>query len=502
MHTLLIHRTCSARSYLSLARHIVPRWTTYRHLSTPNNRKGLTKESESNNASTKSSPTATFSPPPNSPSAFLAELRAFAGQSPKSGLSPTSLPLTFSGDANLILSGARRVMSRESEFNFACSACGDCCKSYPNDVMVDPHDVFLISRAKGWRATNNASSNPNANESTDEPNSTTLLFQTYPKAFQGHLGLFESAEHLIEESANSPSSPLLSRHKLAPALFLRTKRVKQVSRANQRISTVTERCWFSAPTQRHEIEMVEEDDTNSSTMSSTRSIRSPHNPNTTKPKSGLTCILGPSHQPTSCALYPLGELYNKKISSPSSSPSSSTSSKQFPSSDRIQYWSLDTTNCEGTKVVPTSSTRMTVDSYARRNDLDSRRLEWDWFEELARRFASYGWLTQDVDDGHIIPLSDTMRMDLHNLISAVWYNFDSLELAPKHSSSPSSYFADWPSARQAISRATDDIIQITQEYINNIEANKKAEPLAQREWKRKLKEKGIALRTDLQPPSS
>ena len=453
---------------------------------------------------------ASFDPPAGDPAAFLAELKSFAARHPRQRAEDLSslLPLSFSGDASLLLSGERRVVTSASEFDFACTGCGACCRSYPNDVMLDPHDIFLVSRAAAAGL-----------------GSTSDMHREYPRAFQSQLGIFESAPHLIEEkmqarsSATIGSAPLASLHKLAPVLFLRTKRVKQTSKQTGAVR-VEERCWFSYSAEKTPVPMEADAEgeavsaSGEPVMARPPARKTPAGNNST---AGLRCRLGPAHQPTACALYPLGELYtsNNAGLGPAAAPASdatATSSSPAPASV-AKYYSLDVTNCEGTRVRSSASTRTTVAGYEERNGLVGRRNEWEWFErELARPFAARGWLTLQPDSAALpasaaAALTPEFREQLTDVLFTVWYDFDSLECAPSVASGAATAkgataaseprFPDWPSARAAITTATQRITEATEAYVDECNRTAKADDAeekraeAETRWLARLREQGL-----------
>lgn len=452
---------------------------------------------------------ASFDPPAGDPAAFLAELKSFAARHPRHRAEELSslLPLSFSGDAALLLSGERRVVTSTSEFDFACTGCGACCRSYPNDVMLDPHDVWLVSRAAAAGL-----------------GSTSDMHRQFPRAFQTQLGIFEAAPHLVEEkvrsSAATGNAPLASLHKLAPVLFLRTKRVKQTSKQTGAVR-VEERCWFSYSAEKTQVPMEEDDVNEAVSVSGEPGVVRPPTRKTPAGNStaGLRCRLGPAHQPTACALYPLGELYTSDSAGlgpaavPTADSSVTGSSPPIPSA--AKYYSLDVTNCEGTHVRSTASTRTTVAGYEERNGLVGRRKEWEWFErELARPFAARGWLTLQPDSAALpasaaAALTPDFRDRLTDALFAVWYDFDSLECAPSVVSDPDAAsakgaaapsdprFPDWPAARAAITAATQRITEATEAYMaecdRNADANDAEQKRAEAEmrWLARLREQGL-----------
>lgn len=458
-----------------------------------------------------SSPSPSFHPPPNSPAAFLAELKSFAAQhqSKKKQQNGSNadlshvLPLSFSGDAALILSGERQVMAPSSPFDFACTGCGKCCESYPNDVMLDPHDVFSMSRAAGLFASDSEGS-----DVAKEMNagSTTQLFRSFPKAFQAQLGLFEEAAQL---QGNRSSS------KLAPVLFLRTKKVKRVARGKnaqgkeEKRSSVQQRCWFSFPTEKFNTHMLDTEETASKNDDS-KSASTPPHPLVTPParsaslpsnmQKGLKCRLGPAHMPTSCALYPLGELYNERANTSPNASSSSVAAAASSSSSVAPYYTLDVTNCEGTRANSSlyPSAAHTVSSYAKNNNLPHRREQWEWFERrIAQRITRQQWIDVNVmeseqthNNNSFVKEPEVIEL-LRQTIYNVWYDFDSLQAAPlftpaASSSSPSSSplrrFPDWPTTRSFITTATDDIIRLTQQCEQQVKEGRCDVQQAMRTW--------------------
>ncbi|KNC87504.1 hypothetical protein SARC_00389 [Sphaeroforma arctica JP610] len=48
---------------------------------------------------------------------------------------------------NAIAKGQKMLATDSDIFQFSCTGCGGCCRSYSNNIMLDPHDVFLVSRS-------------------------------------------------------------------------------------------------------------------------------------------------------------------------------------------------------------------------------------------------------------------------------------------------------------------------------------------------------------------
>lgn len=481
-HTMILSRSSatSARAHRLGAAARIRLLSTFRRSSN-----GLYSPSSSSSARE-------FNPPPNSPAAFLAELKSFAARGPPGSDVSSRLPLAFSGDARLILSGGRRVVTRDSEFEFSCTSCGNCCRTYPNDVMLDPHDVFLVSRAEGVAQADTKAAH------TALHGTTTGLYRLFPKAFQPRLGLFESRAHIVESDADATElardgGPLSSRHRLAPVLFLRTKKVKQVSKSTG-ASSVSERCWFSFTSDKTTIEAVDDTATTAAAASlPPRTIKPPSRSEATTAGKGLKCRLGPANMPTPCALYPLGELYH----TPAPAPAPTGVASAAPSS---QYYTLDTRHCEGTHVPASDATRTTVGGYADRNQLPMRRREWEWFErEIAQPMAARGWLS--IDEAEHSSAIEPLRDELRAAIATVWYDFDAMACAPIApprtddagiSSPPIHRFPDWPSARSAIVASTDHIVHATSAFLARTRADATPSVAAAiRQWRADLKHHGV-----------
>ena len=184
------------------------------------------------------------------------------------------------------------MVQRDDTFNFSCTACGSCCRIYPADVMLDPHDLYLISRSESlqtrkWRKAKDV-------KDPSRPRTTGWLFARYHYAFTFEMGLFERNQQISELAPDSYA-------KLAPVCFL--------SPDNQ-----AHKCWF-ADSSVNDIDAFKVDEEGK--------------PIKRGPRTGLRCSLGRENQPMPCASYPLGELYEDGTN---------------------QFWSLDDSNCEGTRV--------------------------------------------------------------------------------------------------------------------------------------------------------
>ena len=66
--------------------------------------------------------------------------------------------------------------------------------------------------------------------------------------------------------------------------------------------------------------------------------------------------------PTTCSLYPLGELWSN------------------PDAAKPSFYSVDDAKCEGLTLARNAT--QTVGQYRRNNALVYRRVQWDWFREV------------------------------------------------------------------------------------------------------------------------
>jgi hypothetical protein len=446
-----------------------------------------------------------FVPPANSPAGFLAELRSFAAKFPTHEAEDLvqELPLRFSGDPEAVLTGQRRVVSASSAFSFACTGCGACCRTFPNDVMLDTHDVWLLSRAAG---------------AAGGLKSTTDLHAQFPKAFNQQLGLFESGDHPSEDTVR----------KMAPVMFLRSKRVKQVA-SRTKAERIEERCWFAVQGDKTEVELADEaphaDDDGNTTRPPV--VKPPSRKATwsNTPEPGLRCSLGKDNMPTACALYPLGELYNGPAATAATETGTATGGegKENTNTNNTQYYTLDVTNCEGTRALPTEglpfNPHTTVAAYAERNGLPQRRIEWEWFERtLVQPIATKGWMSYDPYPEQRAALTINFRHRLTTAITELWYDFDSLDLTPTLSEvvAPSAAaaavgvqpkvittraFPDWPAARDAILNGTQLIMEATETYMRECgpEPEVAVQLAAESKWLDTLQSAGIFKRAALQP---
>ena len=71
------------------------------------------------------------------------------------------LPLSFGADSEKVLTGEKSLLSGDDLLNFKCTGndiqnnrnqtnhegCGACCRSYPNSVILDSYDFYLMSRS-------------------------------------------------------------------------------------------------------------------------------------------------------------------------------------------------------------------------------------------------------------------------------------------------------------------------------------------------------------------
>lgn len=188
-------------------------------------------------------------------STLLKELKVFAAsRSRKSKALPSFLP----SDAPAVITEKKRILDKDSSLNFSCTSCGQCCRSLPDSVLLDPHDYSLIINSNLPAASNNSS-------------------------FRRVYGQFDVSVVSPNDEKNVKIThdwmiPTKTATGIAPVLFLRTSDLQNDGDS---------RCPFS---------------TIAPSPSPTPSLL---------PK--LVCSLGPSLMPYACSLYPLGDFFQSSI---------------------------------------------------------------------------------------------------------------------------------------------------------------------------------------------
>jgi Fe-S-cluster containining protein len=163
------------------------------------------------------------------------------------------MPGEFANDADRVLDGTKALLDDSSKFNFSCTSCGKCCRSLADNVMLDPYDVWLITRKLGV--------------------GTAQFHRAYEgSAFTRHLGDFAATQNCADEyeenDENGENEGVQDGHEI-PVLMMQTDDNGQ--------------CHFARRVDEH----ADESDRR------------------------LWCTLGADSMPMACSLYPLGELWQR-----------------------------------------------------------------------------------------------------------------------------------------------------------------------------------------------
>lgn len=177
------------------------------------------------------------------------------------------LPVSFADDAYSVVHDEKPVLatSEDQPVKFSCSACGHCCRSYTNTIFLDPLDLFLMSNSEL------------VNQGGASPVSITRDFSSNSVRRVGYI----STDIIF-------NNPLVGRTpQKAGFVPIRYLKATKDSQGN-------DVCGFAVPTERKAGKYC------GSSASSTSSDSA----------SGLQCGFGPSSMPTTCSLYPFGELWS------------------------------------------------------------------------------------------------------------------------------------------------------------------------------------------------
>lgn len=306
-------------------------------------------------------------------------------------------PAELARDVDDVVSGGKGLVStdentrsegnKEPSFSFACTACGSCCRSYVDSIMLDIPDVHRMSNGYVQKVIKTASS-PQSNPTNTYKN----LVQAHPEAFRYRLGEF-SLETLGDPSLKSlRSNPktyklLEDNHTISisdtfripikyyagtvPILFLAS--VQKEGR--------DKRCAFSAL-------LPEEAGKQEQVQRRTSSKRTKHPSRAAQAR--LTCTLTPEYMPYACSLYPFGDFFSNSVT---------------------RFYSVDEEGCEGIKLLPSSNVsplrqpnnasnslsnapKYSMNEYEKRNDLLVRRTSAEWFQKLCVAVACGGFEQQ------------------------------------------------------------------------------------------------------------
>jgi len=282
---------------------------------------------------------------------------------------------------------------------------GACCRALPNSVLLDPHDVFRMSRAV-------------AHTHHNPLPPTAALQQQHPTAFAPRLGLFQPSALPVD--AVLPTLPTgvacAESGGVVPVLFLRSATVAASPPADtasgseggtgpqstQATATATASATARGRRRRRQRQSARQRRSGSagshSAAPSTPSTSAvchfavPTGP-TDHPTQTLACSLGRDHMPTSCALYPLGELWACSVvgddasgdSSSGGGSGSGSGARAGPGSggssgDVALFFTVDDVLCEGVGVADVRA--RSVAQYRADNALAERRESWLWFQKV------------------------------------------------------------------------------------------------------------------------
>src|SRR5262245_52965170 len=100
-------------------------------------------------------------------------------------------------------------------------------------------------------------------------------------------------------------------------------------------------------------------------------------------KNGIRCAWGADHMPTTCATYPLSELWTNKIQrQPQQTQKKGGEKKVEVKEEREEYYSLDIVSCEGVNN-KLATNKQTVRKFAMNQKLGPRVEDWEWFMNLS-----------------------------------------------------------------------------------------------------------------------
>ena len=291
--------------------------------------------------------------------ALLRELRAFAAAAPRRAF-PSFLP----ADAAAVARGKKPLLEGASLLNFSCTACGACCRSHADSVLLDPHDIWRMRRAEA-RLTRPAA----AGERGTAPLPPLPPPPPHSARFAHALGLFEVAA--MRPSTIAAAGLPRGGRGVAPVVFLRTLVHHGEAAA---------RCGFS--------------------------VRAPR---PGKPDA-LECSLGLEGMPYACSIYPLGDFFSTterafysldakcegvgKAAGEGGGEGESEGGEESADAGAgtgagaIAGTGTGAITCAGTGAERAAAPRaQSVAAYARDRSLDERREAAEWFRALATSFA-------------------------------------------------------------------------------------------------------------------
>lgn len=318
-------------------------------------------------------------------------------------------PASVAMDAEAVVAGRKPVLedsrgsssSHRGGFEFSCTGCGKCCRSYASTVLLDPWDLRRMRAAKGGAV---------PAESLRRARGLFTVEALSEPVWMWHTPQGEGVHGFVLPRRGSDG--------VVPIRFLR---VRSAATASPDLAGA---CIFAVPTE-----------------TPGEALPAPTATSAALPSAGprpvrLRCSLGPTHMPSVCAWYPLGDFFQRpaviredpdgavevtsnevpltswgrgKDSSDSAIRTSTAEdhalgflrfSRVRPAgvSDRVDgtalaFLSVDADGCEGVGRVDADadagerSTLRSPAAYRARNGLDRRRVEWRWFQQLATAVA-------------------------------------------------------------------------------------------------------------------
>jgi Fe-S-cluster containining protein len=346
-------------------------------------------------------------------------------------------------------------------FMFSCTGCGKCCHELVEGIVLNPFDVYTMSRASG------------------------LAFLSKHK--RGYLTTSELHSH-FGEAFDFSALPF------ALSAAVSKKKNKNFSFAGARLSPRTgpdpedSVCHFAYPLiQKKSSKTTERSEPSTSTSTSTTTSQSSQSKTKTflkdmgefysleeftkydgdknlqRMRGKILCGLG-SAMPSACLLYPLGH-------------------------NGVKVTSFDTEDCEGVNA-PGASINDIKQYVAERGILEKRE-HWNWFEEVAKKFGEFSFtdnilaLESELKDKGDSQLADHAQ-SFYASLATLWFNFEALKCAPVDG------YASWTEAQRVIEKNSDTMKTIGEEVIKfeSTETFRESFPL----FKEQMQKNGLVLR--------
>lgn len=324
-----------------------------------------------------------------------------------------------------ILAGQKSIVSAGDHFRFSCTACGKCCtRSFSEHVVLDPHDLYLLSRAPSLAPLlAHVDADPESGGEKLRPRRTSQLLSRYAHAFSQEMGLYATRHG---EEVQAPVLMLRGRRADFAAASSTTAgggddndegRAGHGERDGTTAATKSPRgkataakqgwCHFAYP-----------ETAGASGGAPIRSfaeytqLRAEGKVTDADMQGRVRCGLGPEHMPFACSSFPLGELWTSSVK---------TKHGASEAKRKIRFYWLDQLNCEG--VDHPAAEQRRVEDYVRDNRTDERLGEWEWFKDLV------GDLGQRKLDDRLLERdpSGWAANVFFSILHAIWYDFDSFE---------------------------------------------------------------------------